>query len=362
MAGVVVIFHPEPAAGAGPLERWVAGARREVADRHAAGFLAAGAAREDVRVVAGPPDGVPFGRRLRAFIEREQPDGLVVLGSGAIPLATAADRRAFLAVAAGDGPDVLTNNRYSADVVALARPDVLRALPDSISDNALPRWLAEIAGCAVAERRSGRLSIDVDGPLDIVLLGRRIGAGRLASPTDVDLAPVQAALDGLRAAAADPHAELLVAGRTSGSAIRWLERNVAARVRASVEERGLRSATLAATPSNIPPNRRPPRSLLGELLERDGPGAFGRLLASLADAAVIDSRVLLAHRFGADEAAWPPPEDRYAADLLLPDRIGDPWLRELTASAVAAPIPIVLGGHSLVGPGLRLAVGGGRRR
>jgi hypothetical protein len=42
---------------------------------------------------------------------------------------------------------------------------------------------------------------------------------------------------------------------------------------------------------------------------------------------------------------------------LLPSRVADQWLRELTASAVAARIPILLGGHTLVGPGLRLALG-----
>ena len=31
-------------------------------------------------------------------------------------------------------------------------------------------------------------------------------------------------------------------------------------------------------------------------------------------------RVLLAHRLGPDETAWPAPEDRFASDLLLPDR------------------------------------------
>ncbi len=39
----------------------------------------------------------------------------------------------------------------------------------------------------------------------------------------------------------------------------------------------------------------------------------------------------------------------------------DPWLRALTASAAAAPIPIVLGGHTLVGPGVRLVIGRRRR-
>ena len=70
--------------------------------------------------------------------------------------------------------------------------------------------------------------------------------------------------------------------------------------------------------------------------------------------------MLLAHRAGPDPAAWPSPEDRFAADLLLHERIADPWLRDLTAAAADAPIPVVLGGHTLVGPGLRLAVGRAR--
>jgi hypothetical protein len=92
------------------------------------------------------------------------------------------------------------------------------------------------------------------------------------------------------------------------------------------------------------------------LLDRDGPGALGALLADLGDAAVIDTRVLVAHQFGADESGWPAAEDRFASDLLLPDRIHDPWLRAVTQSVLDAPIPIVLGGHTLVGPGLRLAL------
>jgi hypothetical protein len=67
--------------------------------------------------------------------------------------------------------------------------------------------------------------------------------------------------------------------------------------------------------------------------------------------------VVLAHRLGADERRWPSAADRFASDLLLHEPIADPWLRELTASAAAAPIPILLGGHTLVGPGLRLAIG-----
>ena len=99
---------------------------------------------------------------------------------------------------------------------------------------------------------------------------------------------------------------------------------------------------------------RPPRSTLGMLVDRDGPEALGRLLAELGDGAVVDTRVLMAHRSGADEADWPPAEDRFAADLLLPDRIADPWLRALITGLRDAPIPVLAGGHTLVGPGMRL--------
>ena len=72
-------------------------------------------------------------------------------------------------------------------------------------------------------------------------------------------------------------------------------------------------------------------------------------------------RVLLAHRSGVDESAWPSPEDRFASVLLLAERVHDPWLRALTRAAAEAPIPVLLGGHTLVGPGLRVALRPRRR-
>jgi hypothetical protein len=127
-------------------------------------------------------------------------------------------------------------------------------------------------------------------------------------------------------------------------------------VRALVEERGLRASTAQANRSGTA-TQRPPRSALGMILDDRGPEALGAVAAELADGAFIDSRVLLAHRLGAEESAWPKAEDRFASDLLLVDQIGDPWLRALTASARDAAIAIILGGHSLVGPGIRLALG-----
>jgi hypothetical protein len=353
MAGVVVlILHPDARPDAGPLERWVVAARGRIAEAHHAGFSAAGAT--DVRVLAGPPDDTSFGTRLRTFVERERPAGIVVLGAGSVPLASLADRRALVAAAAGHAPGALTNNRYSADIVAIAGADVLLELPELAVDNSLPRWLEEVAGYPVAELRGWRLGVDVDGPLDLVLLG---GTARDDAPdaTDVDLSRVERALAGVVSVVADRRAELVVAGRTSATTLRWLERNAAARVRAIVEERGLRAA--APAPAAGTAAVRPPRSVLGALIDRAGVEALGRELAALGEAALVDSRVLLAHRLGADEARWPAAEDRFASDLLLHERVSDPWLAALTRSAAEAPIPVVLGGHTLVGPGLRLALG-----
>jgi hypothetical protein len=286
------------------------------------------------------------------------------LGSGAIALATDADRRAFVDVASSGERRALANNRYSADALAIGQAASLRTVPDLPADNALPRWLEEVADYEVADlRQRWRLGVDLDSPLDFVLvcLLRRDPKPPIDAPRDIGLGTLFAQVEAVTAVAADLRAELLVAGRTSATALRWLEVATASRVRAFVEERGLRAAASLARADGAEP-RRPPRSLLGERLDRDGPGALGSALAELSDAALVDTRVLLAHRLGADEATWPSPEDRFASDLLLVDRIGDPWLRELTASAAAAPIPILLGGHTLVGPGIRLVFGGARSR
>ena len=203
---------------------------------------------------------------------------------------------------------------------------------------------------------------------------------RAAADPALPLGPLRAAIAGVRAVATDRRAELLVAGRVSAAGLGHLEAATACRVRALVEERGLRASSplavgeAAAAPMPHPaadPARstaptggrdpRPPASILGVVLDRDGPEGLVAIVERLADAAVVDTRVLLAHRLGADERGWPPLEDRLASDLLLADRVADPWLRSLTAAAAGSDRPILLGGHSLVGPGLRLLFPRSRR-
>jgi hypothetical protein len=350
----VLILAPSLAADAGPLERTLDAAWTALAGHHREGFLAAGA--DQIVIRREPPDDTPFGARLRRLVRELSPAGLVLLGAGAIPLATPAVRRMLVEAAGGEDPAALANQRHSADAIAIAGgADMLAEIPDLPSDNALPRWLADVAHVPVrdlAARR--RLAMDVDSPLDVLLLEGIRGAPTMPLPMEADRSRVATSLRALRVLARDASAELAVAGRMSAADLRWLERRTRSRTRALIEERGLRTAAAAALAGR--PNRRPPRSLLGTLLDRDGPGALGATLAALADGALVDTRVLLAHRLGDDERGWPPPEDRFASDLLLADRIRDPWLQALTASAVGAPIPVLLGGHGLAGPGARFAL------
>jgi hypothetical protein len=351
----VLIFHPAAPNDAGPLVRALAEARRGLGERQRVAFLAAGA--DEVEIVAGPPDGLSFGERLAAVVRAPgtAAGGAIVLGSGSIPLARAADLRRFVEVAAGPSGHALANNRYSADVVAVSRAADLAELPPLPADNALPRWLEERAGVAVTDFRSRWwLGVDIDTPLDVLLLG-----GPAARTFHVTAPLISERLAALADVLTNRRAELLVSGRVSAATLRWLESGVACRVRALVEERGLHAASRLAQ-SGATTVSRPPRSVLGELLDRDGPESLATTVSRLADAAVIDTRVLLAHRHGAQESVWPAAEDRFASDLLLPVSIADPWLRALTESAVgpgSTPLsdhPILLGGHTLVNGGLRL--------
>ena len=341
---VAFILHGRPGPGSGRLTEAFTAIRRGHAETLAERLGAAGA--DDVRIVDEPQDDRPFGARLRQAIgSGEAADGIIVLGSGSVPLARIADLRAFVKTAGGPAGRALANNTYSADLVAIAGSARLTPIPDLAADNVLPRWLAEQAGFAVEDvRRRWRLQVDLDSPLDVLLVG-------LDDLDAIETLPARSALTGAQAISRDPRAELIVAGRMSANGLAWLERSTVSRTRALVEERGFRTR---------PASQRPARSTLGLLLDRDGPEALGSILAELGDAALVDTRVLLAHRFGTDERAWPVAEDRFASDLLLPEQIADSWLQTLTAAAVEAPIPIVLGGHSLVGPGLRLALGRGR--
>ena len=327
----VRILHPEPDPASGPLTRWVADSRATLAEHHRRGFIAAGA--DDVAIVGGPPDDRSFGDRLRELVAEVGPGGLVVLGSGSIPLATASDRQALVAVAASEARRALANNRYSADVVAIAR---VETLPD---DPGPPRRQRAAALARGGRRLPGRRPAPALAARDRHRRAarprprrRRRDARPAATCARLDVAgsaarprrrrPTRAPScwwpDGPRRRRWPGWSGTVPPGPGRGS------RNAAcARHRGSPRGRA-HGDDVGPGVATRPAGR---RSILGALLDRDGPGSLGDHLGRFGDAAIVDTRVLLAHRLGADEAGWPAAEDRFASDLLLPERIADPWLR-----------------------------------
>jgi len=132
---------------------------------------------------------------------------------------------------------------------------------------------------------------------------------------------------------------VVVAGRVSAATWTYLESETACQVRLFAEERGMRASGRQG--------RGEVRSLLGFYLDEVGEEGFFAALSTLGQAAFIDSRVIFAHR-----GLWPSAADRFYSDLRQPEKIADPFVRHFTEAAMHAPIPIVLGGHSLVAGGL----------
>jgi CTP:molybdopterin cytidylyltransferase MocA len=354
MADVTVLIFHRPVDGSeSKLVRALADVREKLANRHAEMFRRAGAS--EVHVELEWLEGLTFGEVLARLAPAR--GGVIVLSGGAVPLLQARDANLLVATAASSARVALTNNRYSSDVCAIARATALRNLPPLPSDNALPRWLEEHAGYAVSELRArDRLAIDLDTPADIALAALVPRAPRWLRAAAHDAQLRLPRINELRTLVRDPHAELLVFGRSSARTLLWLERNVRCRVRLLAEERGLRASSPLAikSPAAARKTHFRPRATLGLLLDQRGPSAIGEIVGELGDGAIIDSRVLLAHRLGADESNWPAAEDRFASDLLRVSEVRDTWLRSLTEAAAESRLPVLLGGHSLVGPGIPL--------
>ena len=339
-------------AGTGAAERMVARARLAAAGVSARAARAGGFGSV---VLATDDDGVTdaaytldrdeagavfsLRERLLGLVEGLGANGVAVMGAGALPFLSAGDFTSVRKGLARSGAVAVTNNFYSADLTAWAPAEAIEKVGPFERDNMLPRKLRDEAGCEVAVLpRSVRTAFDLDTPAELAVLALSEATPseiREALPPEesLPLGPYRALMPVL----CDPDAEILLAGRVGSATWAYLERDTACRVRLVSEERGLASA----------PKGRRARSLMGRLLEEVGMERFGEELASLADGVVLDTRVLLAH---ADSRAGR--EDRFQSDLLAPEKVADPWLRDLTAALAAAKIPILLGGHSLLSGGL----------
>ena len=294
-----------------------------------------------------------FGARLSGAVAARGIESLVYLGGGSAPLlggpefealASALDAAVGTEEASEGGAAVgVSNNFFSADLFGLRPAALLAALdPPPTKDNNVPRRLREEHGAVFEELpRTLATQTNLDTPIDLATLALS-GRGGPRLRAVLEEVPVPPRLAEAARVLTDRLAEVLVAGRVASRAWQYLERETACRVRLLAEERGMSAA------GREDDGRA--RSLLAMQLEAVGARRFfEEQLPQLCNAAFLDIRPALVHL-----GIRPSRADRFAADLGLADEIDDPRLRELVAAANASPVPVVLGGHSLVAGDLML--------
>jgi hypothetical protein len=303
--------------------------------------LAQQLAHTPVQVELDPPDQpFHFGRRLAELIAQWEMERCFYMGGGAGALLAATDLAEVARAVLAAERLVLTNNFYSSDFVAFGPTSTLAEQPLPDNDNELAWLLGEDAGLPIQELpRSGGTQFDVDTPMDLLTLAVHPGAGphtkQCLAGLDLDTTAIESALPLML----DRDETILVAGRVSSATWGYLERETACSTRVLSEERGMRASGRQA--------RGEVRSLLGYYLDAVGLEQFFGSLATMGQALFLDSRVLFAHR-----GLWPSAADRFSSDLRQPSQISDPFVRALTEAAMAAPIPVIMGGHSLVSGGM----------
>jgi hypothetical protein len=235
---------------------------------------------------------------------------------------------------------LITNNFYSSDLVAFSPTSVLGDHPPPNNDNELAWLLGEDAGLPIRELpRTGATQFDVDTPTDLFALAAHPGAGPHSRTYLDSLVLDTSALDMALPLMLDRDATILVAGRVSSATWNYLERETACSTRVLSEERGMRASGRQA--------KGEVRSLLGYYLDAVGLEHLFETLAQMAQAVFLDNRVLFAHR-----GSWPSAADRFYSDLRQPEKVTEPFVRALTEAAMAATVPVIMGGHSLVSGGM----------
>ncbi|MCI0711221.1 MAG: hypothetical protein L0154_13770 [Chloroflexi bacterium] len=291
-----------------------------------------------VQIVQDSPN-FHFGQALHRLIRQTESQDVMYFGGASAPLMTVEQVRSILPQL--DDGVAVTNNLHSSDWIALrVNQAALAVIEGCERDNSLAWELRESAGYMV--RTMSERSFDLDTPADFALIGLHPDCPprlrqAIQQTTLLQQIPVQRVVDVLKR----DGSQVALIGRVAPVAWQAIGNVTRCWIRVYAEERGMVASQRV--------ERGEVTSLLGELLDVVGPVKFWEHLSKICDAVIMDSRVLMARR-----GYLPDPAQRYASDLGQVERIDDEWLAAFTKAAHKAPIPVLLGGHSVVSGGLML--------
>lgn len=292
---------------------------------------------------AGPakdPWDYHFGQAFARVVLERSLQNVFYCGGGACPLISVTEIEEIVRRLQEEKNLVVTNNPYSADLVGFSPGEAISRIEPPVVDNTLPLLLHQQAGLRLVQLpRTLGINFDIDTPTDLMILAIHPDTGPSTREYLGHLPLKLERFEKVRDILLNPEAQVLVYGRVGAPLFGYLDEKTRCRLRLVSEERGMKARGRDERGEVV--------SLLGLLWQQTTPSRFFRCLADLADAAVLDTRVIFAHLFGRVQRA-----DRFYSDLGEPSKIADPRVREFTQAALEAPIPVLLGGHSLVSGGL----------
>ncbi|MCK4681622.1 hypothetical protein KAT59_01170, partial [Candidatus Bipolaricaulota bacterium] len=250
-------------------------------------------------VLTGNETPFHFGKALQRVIAEEALDGLLYFGSGAGGLLTVEQIARLVSFASRVEQGALFNNFYSCDFCAIARAERLLEVDLPEIDNALAFVLADHGIPSFSLPRTVETQFDIDTPTDLVLLAAAERGGDAMRTFLAAQSLNHSMLEDLLTVLTDRRAHLTLIGRMNPTTWTHFEGEVACRTSAYSEGRGMRA---------YPDGKAP---LLASTLKEMGIDSFFERLERSTDAAIIDTRPLLA--LG---GLLPPIADRFASDLL----------------------------------------------
>lgn len=281
-----------------------------------------------------------FGRALRDLVNREKLDHVVYMSGAGIPLIKEEELEEACRLLLSSRPVIYSNNTMSADIVAFTPGSLLNLITPPEQDNILAVALS--SGTGVEHRlfpASTGFLFDLDTPADLLILAGSPLAGPRTRAALQGLNLDSTRLERVKEVLSGDYQDVVLLGRIGAPVIAKINRSLKVRLRIFSEERGMKALGRERRGEVV--------SLLGFFLQEVGPRRFVHCIEKVCSAALLDTRVLMAH-LRTNLLA----EDRYLSDLGRWQEMNDPFFREFTRCTVESAVPILLGGHSLVLGGL----------
>jgi len=281
-----------------------------------------------------------FGQNLQRIVQESGADAVLCMGGAAAPFMSTAELGDMALTLRRDSSIVLTNNPQSSDIAAFAPASAILHIEAPDRDNSLANELRDQAGLKrVLLPHSLGVHFDLDTPTDALIMSLSPHTGELSKAALQQLSWSAHSVEQAISRMSQTHVELGLVGRVNPTVMTHINSHTFCRLRVYSEERGMKALGREEKGEVV--------SLLGHFIDAVGPEQFFKYLASTCDVALIDTRVLFAHK-----KLVLTEEQRFLSDLGLWHELEHPWLRSFTRAATEAAIPVVLGGHSLVTGGM----------